>query len=322
MEKPKIIELTVQRKKPIIQEKINQGTKLIEFSQAQFLDEAGDMPVVVQRQVSTAQTVQKAMEVAPLQSVNRVVDVPVVAPRQIPIVQTVEETKEIPQLRCPDEVVDNPAVQVPRVHVVEKTAEIPQMQTVEKIGETPQTQMILSARTSERLGTAPVCQMTQAEIGEVIEIGGVSIPAESASPVLVTAPVLENSPVVAGSVQPAHVAEDMALAHTVSCTDAAVAHATRPLPATTMAVALRLVDEKPTDDMVSEIRDLKSALVHIRELLGVLVRKERSAEANAEIAARRLNRMERERDQESEAECEATFGGSSSRSLKGREGDR
>ena len=85
---------------------------------------------------------------------------------------------------------------------MEKTAEIPQMQTVEKIGETPQTQMILSARTSERLGTAPVCQMTQAEIGEVIEIG-VSIPAESASPVLVTAPVLENSPVVAGSVQPA-----------------------------------------------------------------------------------------------------------------------
>ena len=306
VEKPKIIELTVQRKKPIIQEKINQGTKLIEFSQAQFLDEAGDMPVVVQRQVSMAQTVQKAMEVAPLQSVNKVVDVPVVAPRQIPIVQTVEETKEIPQLRCPDEVVDNPAVQVPRVHVVEKTAEIPQMQTVEKIGETPQTQMILSARTSERLGTAPVCQMTQAEIGEVIEIG-VSIPAESASPVLVTAPVLENSPVVAGSVQPAHVPEDMALAHTVSCTDAAVAHATRPLPATTMAVAHRLVDEKPTDDMVSEIRDLKSDRVHIRELLGVLVRKERSAEAKAEIAARRLNRMERERDQESEAECEATL---------------
>ena len=59
--------------------------------------------------------------------------------------------------------------------------------------------------------------------------------------------------------------------------------------------------------MVSEIRDLKSDVVHIRELLGVLFRKERSAEAKAEIAARRLNRMERERDQESEAECEATL---------------
>ena len=89
-----------------------------------------------------------------------------------------------------------------------------------------------------------------------------------------------------------------------------------------MAVAHRLVDEKPTDDMVSEMRDLKSDLVHIRELLGVLVRKERSAEAKAEIAARRLNRMERESDQESEAECRSDLGGSSSRSLKGREGDR
>ena len=59
--------------------------------------------------------------------------------------------------------------------------------------------------------------------------------------------------------------------------------------------------------MVSEIRDLKSDLVHIRELLGILVRKERSAEAKAEIAARRLNKMEQERDQESEAECEATL---------------
>ena len=59
--------------------------------------------------------------------------------------------------------------------------------------------------------------------------------------------------------------------------------------------------------MVSEIRDLKSDLVHIRELLGVLVRKERSAEMKAEIAARRLDRMERERGQESEAGCEATL---------------
>ena len=100
----------------------------------------------------------------------------------------------------------------------------------------------------------------------------------------VTAPVLENSPVVVGSEQTAHVAEYMTL-----------------------------------EPMVSEIRDLKSDLVHIRELLGVLVRKERSAEAKAEIAARRLNRMERERDQESEAECEVTPGGGPSRSLKGRE---
>ena len=37
VEKPKIIELTVQRKKFIFQEKINQETKPVEFPQAQFL---------------------------------------------------------------------------------------------------------------------------------------------------------------------------------------------------------------------------------------------------------------------------------------------
>ena len=81
VEKPKIIELTVQRKKFIIQEKTNRGTKPIEFPQAQFLDKAGDIPVVVQRQVSTAQTVQKAMEVPLSQFTDKVVDNPVVAQR-------------------------------------------------------------------------------------------------------------------------------------------------------------------------------------------------------------------------------------------------
>ena len=278
VEMPKIIKETVQRKRPIIQEKIDRVTKHIKIPQVQFRTKVDDMPVAVQRQTPTAQTVQKVMEVPQLQFTNKVNDIPVEAQRQISMVRAIQKTTDIPQLQCDDHVVDVPAEmavqaphvhvvaetaetlqlplvsQIPQAHVVEKTAKIPQMQTVEKIGETSQTQMILSARTSESS---------------------------------VTAPVLENSPVVAGSVQPAHVVEDMALAHTVSCT-------TRPLPATTMVH--RLVDENPTDDMVSEIRDLKSDLVHIRELLGVLVRKERSAEAKAEIAARRLNRMERERD--------------------------
>ena len=51
VEKPKLIKETVQRKKPIIQEKINQVTKHLEVPQVQFLDKADDMPVVVQRQV-------------------------------------------------------------------------------------------------------------------------------------------------------------------------------------------------------------------------------------------------------------------------------
>ena len=106
VEKPKIVELTVQRKKFAIQEKINQETKPVEFPQAQFSDKVGDMPVVVQRQASTAQTVQKAMEVPPLQFTDKVNDILVEAQRQISMVRIIQKTTEIPQLQCDDYVVD------------------------------------------------------------------------------------------------------------------------------------------------------------------------------------------------------------------------
>ena len=131
VEKPKIIELTVQGKF-IFQEKINQETKPVEFPQAQFLDKAGDMPVVVQRQVFTAQTAQKAMEVPPLQFTDKV-GIPVVAQRQIRMNPDVQKTIEISQLQYCDEVIDVPvvsAMQVPRVCAVKKTAETPQLQVV------------------------------------------------------------------------------------------------------------------------------------------------------------------------------------------------
>ena len=54
VEKPKITVLTVQRKKPIIQENMIQVTKPIEFPQAQFSDKAGDMLVGMQQDVSMA----------------------------------------------------------------------------------------------------------------------------------------------------------------------------------------------------------------------------------------------------------------------------
>ena len=47
--------------------------------------------------------------------------------------------------------------------------------------------------------------------------------------------------------------------------------------------------------------------LEMRELTGVLVHRERCAETKAEIVARRLDRMEKERDEEDEAECEANL---------------
>ena len=70
---------------------------------------------------------------------------------------------------------------------------------------------------------------------------------------------------------------------------------------------LREVRKKFADDMASEMTDVKNELAHVRELIGVLVRRERSAETKAETAARRLDRMEREQTQADDAEHEANL---------------
>merc|ERR1711945_74981 len=57
----------------------------------------------------------------------------------------------------------------------------------------PEIQTVQGTHTSESLGTAPVRQVAQAEIVEVVEIGA-PLPAESAPPMFVTAPVLEAPP--------------------------------------------------------------------------------------------------------------------------------
>ena len=60
-------------------------------------------------------------------------------------------------------------------------------------------------------------------------------------------------------------------------------------------------------EWVQELRDVKNELMHVRELVGVLVRRERSAENKAEVAARRLERMEREQTEADDVEHEANL---------------
>ena len=175
VEKPKITELTVQRKKPIIQEKINQVTKHMKIPQAQFLDKANDMLVDVQRQIPVAQTMQKTMEVPLLQFTDKVVDNPVMVQRQIST-ETVHKSIETPQLQDADKVVDVPVVlvaQVSHVHVVAKTAEKPQLlsdvqaphaHAVEKTVEIPQlllVSQIPQAQVVEKTVEGPQSQIVE-----------------------------------------------------------------------------------------------------------------------------------------------------------------
>ena len=76
---------------------------------------------------------------------------------------------------------------------------------------------------------------------------------------------------------------------------------------TEWAQELRDVRKKFTDDMASEMTDVKTEFAHLRELLGGLVRRERCAETKAEIAARRLYSVERKQHEADYAEHEANL---------------
>ena len=61
----------------------------------QFLDEVVDMPVVVQRQMSMVQKIQKTMEVPQVQVVQKTVEIP-----QLQIVEKIVEIPEIQRSRA------------------------------------------------------------------------------------------------------------------------------------------------------------------------------------------------------------------------------
>ena len=263
VEKPKIIELTVQRKKPIIQEKIKEN-KSIEFPQAQFLDKAGDMPFI-----------------------NKVVDIPVVAQKQVPQVHVVKKTVEDPQFEIVQITVEN-TENVPQVQVSEETVEISQLQAVEKIVETRETQMIQSTQTSEKLGTAPVCQSTQAEIAEAVEIE-VPIPAESAS--LMSVQRVQKTV----EVPQIQFIDKLVDSHVNMRSVPEVEHVV-PTPVTADVSA----------GVKSDITWTKE-LAEIRQMVEFLVRRERKLDAKTDVAVRRLERLEREQDEQDDHDREASM---------------
>ena len=144
VERPKLIKETQHRKKPIINEKINQVTKDIKIPQVQFLNKVDDMLVDVQQQIRPmTQTVQKTTEILQLQFPDQVVDVPVMVQRQVSSIETVQKTVEVPQtqsivkeLRSKFEV--GHTSEVPRqLRSVQKTVEVPRVQYIDKVADIP-----------------------------------------------------------------------------------------------------------------------------------------------------------------------------------------
>ena len=325
VEKPKLVKETVQ-------EKINQVTKHIEVPQVQFLDKADDMPVVVQRQVFMVQKAMEAplvqvmaetAEIPQLQITDKVVDVPVVLVMPVPQVRVVKKTVEGPQFQIVEKTAEDPQTQTiqgtqtsersgnasfhqaaqaaPRV---QKIVEMPKVQSSDGEVDMPQVPMIPNVQKTvevpqiqyvDKIVDAPVVAWT-----EDVSVGTQTVSRKRKLP-LETESADGTSDSEHGLVQGGecrlevdetrerHAAgEDPYLLLVAPDMEARGSH----LQAT--------AEEERIVDWTQDLRE-------IRRMVEFLVRRERKLDVKADVAVRRLARLEKEHSQLDDEEREASL---------------
>ena len=327
VERPKLIKETQHRKKPIINEKINQVTKDIKIPQMQFLNKVDDMLLDVQQQIRPmTQTVQKTTEIPQLQFLDQVVDVPVMVQRQVSSIETVQKTVEVPQtqsivkeLRSKFEV-----GHTSELRSLQKTVEVPRVQYIDKVADIPvnmqrQVSTTQAAQDIEEVEDVPA--LTQSEVPNIPDDDEDWLEQESKKRKLPMPADADESDfdrfddlvlpsperkIVFISIASGDEAEDGSDKEQ-EITRSLVQGGESMLVDETDAQAPERELVQAVHDVASDMSDVKNELAHVREMVGVLVRRERSAEHKAEAATRRLDRMEREQTEADDAEHEANL---------------
>ena len=352
VERPKLAKETVQ-------EKINQMTKHIKIPQVQFLNKVDDMLVDVQQQIRPmAQTVQKTTEISQLQLPDQVVDVPVVVQRQVPSIETVQKTVEVPhsivkELRSKFEVGHTNKVHARNqpdknraIRNAQKTVEVPRVLYIDKVADIPvdmQRQVSTTQAAQDIEEVEDVSALTHSEVPNIPDDDEdwleqeskkrkLPMPAEAVSEsradesdfdrfddLVLPSPERKTVFISIASGDEAEDGPDKEQELTRSLVQGEESmlvdetDAQAPKRELVQAVhaewarELREVQKKFADDVASDISDVKNELAHVREMVGVLVRRERSAEHKAEVATRRLDRMEQEQHEADDAEHEASL---------------
>ena len=338
VERPKLIKETVQ-------EKINQVTKHIKIPQVQFLNKVDDMLIDVQQQIRPmTQTVQKTTEIPQLQFPDQVVDVPVMVQRQVPNIETVQKTVEIPQtqsivkeLRSKFEVGHTNKVHARNqpdknraIRNAQKTVEVPRVQYIDKVADIPvdmQRQVSTTQAAQDIEEIEDVSALTHSEVPNIPDDDEDWLEQENKR---------RRLPTPAEAVSESHADEsdfdrfdDLVLPSperktlfmSIASGDEAEDEPEKQQEMTRCLVQggeLTVMDETDVQsperelvqvvhDVASDMSDVKNELAHVREMVGVLVRRERSAEHKAEAATRRLDRMEREQTEADDAEHEVNL---------------
>ena len=280
------------------------------------------------------------------------VDVPVVVQRQVPSIETVQKTVEVPQtqsivkeLRSKFEV--GHTSEVPRpIRSVQKTVEVPRVQYIDKVADIPvdmqrQVSTTQAAQDIEEVEDVPA--LTESEVPNIPDDDEdwleqeskkrkLPMPADAVSEsradesdfdrfddLVLPSPERKTVFISIASGDEAEDGPDKEQEITRSLVQGGESmlvdetDAQAPERELVQAVhaewarELREVRKKFADAVASEMTDVKNDLAHVREMPGVLVRREWSAENKAEVAERRLERMEREQTEADDVEHEANL---------------
>ena len=270
-ERPKLAKETVQ-------EKINQVTKHIKIPQVQFLNKVDDMLVDVQQQI-------RPMAQTRVQYIDKVADISVDMQRQMSTIQAAQYI---------DEVEDVPAL---------TQSEVP------NIPDDDEDWLEQESKKRKLPTPADAVSESRADESDFDRFDDLVLPSPEGKTIFMS--IASGDEAEDGSDKEQEMTRCLVQggeSMLVDETDAEspgrqmvqVVHAE-------WSQELREVQKKFADDMASEMTDVKNELAHVREMLGVLVRRERSAETKAEIAARRLDRMEREQTEADDVEHEANL---------------
>ena len=302
--------------------------KTTEIPQLQFPDQVVDVPVVVQRQVPSIETVQKTVEVPQTQSIVK----------ELRSKFEVAHTNKVHARNQPDKnrAIRNAhkTVEVPRVHYIDKVADIPvdmqrQVSTTQAAQDIEEVEDVSALTQSEVLNMtdddedwleqeskkrklpmpADAVSESRADESDFDRFDDLVLPSPERKTVFIS--IASGDEAEDGPDKEQEITRSLVQGEESMLVDETDAQA--PERELVQAVhaewarELREVRKKFADDVASDISDVENELAHVREMVGVLVRRERSAEHKAEVATRRLDRMEREQTEADVAEHEANL---------------
>ena len=291
---------TVEAEKPIINETINQVTKHVEIPQLQIVEKTVEAAKHIQQErvkelrskfevghtsevPRPIRSVQKTVEVPRVQYIDKVADIPVDVQRRGSIIQAAQH-----DLQHIDDDVHVPALIQSEVPTIPDTDDLCSNETGDEDR--------LEQESKKRKLTMPADAVSEsrADESDFGRFDDLVLPSPERKTVFIS---------IASS-DDAEDESDKEQEMTLSLVQGGESMLVDETDA--QGPEHKMVQVAHTE-WVQELRDVKNELMHVRELVGVLVRRERSAENKAEVAARRLDRMEREQTEADDAEHEANL---------------